>query len=191
MKRQTTTYVGTKNFYLITLIFINTIIFSSCIEFHRECIITEPNSNCSTSIYGLFAIINNNMINILQHVPVNTCLNSVPRGKRFVHFKELEIILKIGSGERSYQPLLLSARLSWWRSGKESTCQYRRLGFNPWVGRVPWKRKWQPTPAFLPGNSHGQRSLVGLQPMGSQESQTQLSDWTTISISTAREDLFS
>ena len=43
MKRQTTTDVGTENFYLITLIFINTTIFSSCTEFHRECIITEPN----------------------------------------------------------------------------------------------------------------------------------------------------
>ena len=43
------------------------------------------------------------MINILKHVPVNTCLNSVPRGKRFVHFKELEIILKVGSGGRLYQ----------------------------------------------------------------------------------------
>lgn len=103
MKRQTTNYVGTENFYLITLIFINTIIFSSCTEFHRECIMTEPNFNCSTSIYGLFAIINNSMINILKHVPVNTCLNSVPRGKRFVHFKELEIILKVGSGGRLYQ----------------------------------------------------------------------------------------
>ena len=34
----------------------------------------------------------------------------------------------------------------------------RRLGFDPWVGRIPWRRKWQPTPAFLPGESHGQRS---------------------------------
>ena len=47
-----------------------------------------------------------------------------------------------------------------WLSGKESVCQFRRCGFNPWVGNIPWRRKWQPTPAFLPGKSHGQRSLI-------------------------------
>ena len=47
-------------------------------------------------------------------------------------------------------------------SGKESSCQCRRRkrhGFDPWVGKILWNRKWQPTPAFLPGESHGQRSL--------------------------------
>ena len=47
---------------------------------------------------------------------------------------------------------------------KKSTCQcrrHRRHGLDPWVGKIPWRRKWQPTPAFLPGKSHGQRSLVG------------------------------
>ena len=39
--------------------------------------------------------------------------------------------------------------------------QCRRTGFNPWVGKIPWKRKWKPTPVFLPGELHGQRSLVG------------------------------
>ena len=51
-----------------------------------------------------------------------------------------------------------------WFSGKESTCQCRRpwrLRFVPWVGKIPWRRKWQPTPVFLPGESHGQRSLAG------------------------------
>ena len=44
-----------------------------------------------------------------------------------------------------------------WLSGKESTCQHRRLKrhrFNSWVRKIPWRRKWQPTPAFLPGDSH-------------------------------------
>ena len=47
-------------------------------------------------------------------------------------------------------------------SGKEFTCQCRRCrrcGFYPWVGKISWRRKWQPTPVFLPGKSHGQRSL--------------------------------
>ena len=47
-----------------------------------------------------------------------------------------------------------------WLSGKESTCQCRRHGFNPWVRKIPWRRKWQ-TLVCLPGKSHEQRSLVG------------------------------
>ena len=46
---------------------------------------------------------------------------------------------------------------------KKSACQcsrHRTCGFNPWAGKVHWSRKWQPTPAFLPGEFHGQRSLV-------------------------------
>ena len=42
--------------------------------------------------------------------------------------------------------------------------QCRRHRFNPWVGQIPWRRKWQPIPMFLPGKSHGQRSLVGYSP---------------------------
>ena len=45
-------------------------------------------------------------------------------------------------------------------SGKESTCWCRRCEFEPWVGKLPWKRKWQPTPVFLSRESYGQRSLV-------------------------------
>ena len=48
----------------------------------------------------------------------------------------------------------------------------RGPGFNPWVGKVPWRRKWQPTPVFLPGESHGWRSLVGYSPQGCKESDT-------------------
>ena len=44
----------------------------------------------------------------------------------------------------------------------------KRCGFNPWVGKIPWRRAWQLTPVFLPGESHGQRSLEGLQSMGLQ-----------------------
>ena len=42
--------------------------------------------------------------------------------------------------------------------------------FNPWVGKIPWRREWQPTPVFLPGESHGQRSLVGYSPWCCKES---------------------
>ena len=50
-----------------------------------------------------------------------------------------------------------------WCNGKESTCQYRkhkRCGFDLWVGKIPWSRKWQPTPIFFPGKFHGRRSLA-------------------------------
>ena len=50
--------------------------------------------------------------------------------------------------------------------------RHRRCGFDPWVGNIPWRRKWQPTPACLPGESHGQRSLVGYSPWGQRESDT-------------------
>ena len=54
-------------------------------------------------------------------------------------------------------------------SDKESACQCRRrrrCGFSPWVEKILWRRKWQPTSLFLPGKSHGQRSLVGYSPWG-------------------------
>ena len=53
--------------------------------------------------------------------------------------------------------------------GKEPTCQCRRLkrcGFDSWVGKIPLRRKWQPTLVFLLGESHRQRSLVGYSPWG-------------------------
>ena len=59
-----------------------------------------------------------------------------------------------------------------WLSGKEPTCQCRRFGFDPWVRKVPWRRKWPPTPVFLPGKSHGQKEPSGLQSMVSQKSRT-------------------
>ena len=59
--------------------------------------------------------------------------------------------------------------------GKESACQCRRCRFHPWVGKIPWRRKWQPTPVFLPGKFHGLRSLVGYSPWGRKE--TDMTEW--------------
>ena len=56
-----------------------------------------------------------------------------------------------------------------WRTGKESTCQGRRHGVDPWVGKIPWRRKWQTIPVFWPEKSHGQRSLAGYRPQGLQK----------------------
>ena len=51
-----------------------------------------------------------------------------------------------------------AAGLPWWLSSKESPCRYRRCGFDPWVRKIPWRRKWQHTPLFLSEKSHGQRN---------------------------------
>ena len=63
-----------------------------------------------------------------------------------------------------------------WLGGKESVCQCRRCRrhrFDPWVRKILWSRKWKPTPVFLPGKFHGQRSLEGcMQSMGCKESDT-------------------
>ena len=76
-------------------------------------------------------------------------------------------------------------------SGKISACQCRRCrrcGLDPWVGRFPWRRKRQPTPGFLPGGSHGQRSLGGYSPWGcegldtTEWLNTQTSQWLVQSV---------
>ena len=54
-------------------------------------------------------------------------------------------------------------------SGKEPACQCtrdKRCGFSSWVGKIPWRREWQPTPVFLPGESQGQSMLQGQSPQG-------------------------
>ena len=66
---------------------------------------------------------------------------------------------------------------SWWLSKERICLQGRRRSFNSWVGKVPWRRKRQPTPVFLPGKSQGQRSLVGYSPQSHKEP-TQLSTHT-------------
>ena len=65
--------------------------------------------------------------------------------------------------------------LPWRLSDKESTCQCRTHGYDPWLGKTPWRRKWQPTPLFLPGKSHGQRGWQATV-HGVTKSWTQLSD---------------
>ena len=52
---------------------------------------------------------------------------------------------------------------------KVSTSQCRRCRLDPWLGKIPWRWEWQPTPVFLPGESHEQRSLVGYSPWGHKE----------------------
>ena len=96
------------------------------------------------------------------------------------------------------------AELRWnappWLSGKESACQcgkHRRCKFGPWVGKIPWRRKCQPTPVFRPGKFHWKRSLVGYSPWGHKTSDgiehgegQELLRWNTIVFENTFEDIW-
>ena len=80
--------------------------------------------------------------------------------------KSLGILKKCGQSVQLWGEILrlMKAWLPTWLSGKESACQcrrHKRHKFDPWVRKIPWRKGWQPTPVFLPGKSHGQKSLVG------------------------------
>ena len=68
--------------------------------------------------------------------------------------------------------LYLAHGLPRWLSGKDSACQWRRHWFDLWLGKIFWRRKWQPTPVFILGKSYRQRSLVGYSPWDRTELDT-------------------
>ena len=77
----------------------------------------------------------------------------------------------------SYNPaevkvIIISLTFKVWLRWSRICPQGRRIEFNPWVRKIPWRRAWQPTPVFLLGEPHGQRSLVGYSPRGRKESDT-------------------
>ena len=62
--------------------------------------------------------------------------------------------------------------LPWWLRRQSICLQFGRPRFDPWVRKIPWRRKWQSTPVLLSGKFHGRRSLVGYSPWGHRESDT-------------------
>ena len=78
----------------------------------------------------------------------------------FTYFHTLSSI----SGAYIYDLPTCTSGFPWWLSSKERACQCRRRGLDPWVRKIPWRRKWQPTPLFLCGKSHAQRTLEGYSP---------------------------
>ena len=92
--------------------------------------------------------------------------------------------LSWGVSTISLSPLNTQKRRAVWRFSWEAMAvpwglrwqrlhlQYGTPGFDPWVRKTPWRRAWQPTPVFMPGVSHGQRSLAGCSPRGRKESDT-------------------
>ena len=105
-----------------------------------------------------------------QGTPILFGLPRIP--KKEIHGDKGAAVCSRGSGNKF---CLSQKGLPRWLNGKESACQcsrHRRCGFNPWVGKIPWRRKWQPIPVFLPGGSHEQRSLAGCNLKDCKESDT-------------------
>ena len=119
----------------------------------------------------------------LHHISEHIfCSLRLPDGIGNDFFRTRDCLKRIGKeiyriiGESLLYIIVLTfVGFPWWFSGKESTCQCRRCMFDPWVGKNPWRKKFQPTPVFLPGKSHGQRRLAGCSPWG-HKSQTQLTN---------------
>ena len=99
------------------------------------------------------------------------CIFYIFKNYIFSFFKKLSTFALFSSST------LVNLRLPWWLSEKEFSCQCRRRWFDPWVRNIPWRRKWLPTQVFLPGKSHGQKSLVGYSPWGCKKVRY---DWTTL-----------
>ena len=87
-------------------------------------------------------------------------------------------------GERSWQKIFSPIHKSHWCFPLWASLQCGRPGLDPWGGKIPWRRAWQPTPVFLPGESPGKRNLVGYSPWGHKESDTteQLSTFSSLSL---------
>ena len=122
---------------------------------------------------------------VIQGSLSSSILNGQPQGcwppylfapHRTIHFFYLSLfersplILSLGFLDTVFAgPVYLFMGFPGGASGKEPTCQCRRCKryvFYSWIGKIPWRRKRQPTPVFLPGESHGQRSPAGYSPWG-------------------------
>ena len=78
--------------------------------------------------------------------------------------------LKIGVSD--VYRIIFTIGLLWWLRWQRICLQCRKLGFNSWVRKIPWRREKHPPPVLLPGEFHGQRSLVGYSPWGRKELDT-------------------
>ena len=91
----------------------------------------------------------------------------IPRDSHVLIPRTCDYARLCGKEEKVTHEIKIAKGLLGWCSGKEPSCQNRsckRPMFDPWVRKIPWRRKWQPTAVFWPGKSHGQRRLVGYSP---------------------------
>ena len=143
----------------------------SLLPAHSSChSCTEKNTLCSR-IWSLTLSLTQGP-KILPKEKVNSsvviALGGFPGGSELKHIRKLSV---------PFQPISPLHTLSFSQnnyliSSFYSNCQCKGCEFDPWVGKIPWKRQWQPTEVFLPGKSYGQRSLAGYSPWGDKESET-------------------
>ena len=102
--------------------------------------------------------------------PMNCSMSGLLVHHQLLEFTQTHIH-RVGDAIQPSHPLLSPSPPAPNPSQHQSLFQWvnSRPGFNPWVGKIPWRRKWQSTPVLLPGKSHGQRSLVGYSPWGCKE----------------------
>ena len=107
---------------------------------------------------------------------MNACMRNIKEDQEvgggvgmMVHV-ECEMLMKWSDKDelKMFTPVGLEVKTEIWAKGGfpggsdgKERLQCRRPGFSPWVRKIPWRRKWQPTPVFSPGQSHGQRGLTG------------------------------
>ena len=112
---------------------------------------------------------------------VVSCLSLISEASHPWYFKYSSNLFSLSSSGRNYTCNSLvwefslkylkfrAFLLAQWlkkKKRKKISLQYSRHRLDPWVGKIPWRRKWQPTPVFLPGKSHGQRRLAVYSPWG-------------------------
>ena len=117
----------------------------------------------------------NILVNLLQYFIIytklfqNKFMTTLQRTEYCVFFHLDCVNLMLLSRLKFFECFYRKARnrLPWWLSNKEFACKYRRCGkhrFDPWVRKIPWRRKWQLIPVFLPVKPQGQRSLASYSP---------------------------
>ena len=108
---------------------------------------------------------------IQENLPVLRVLNLTSPEKSLCHSQvpEMRTWTSLWGGEGAIIQSTISSHHFLVAQMVKIYLQCRRPGFNSWVGKIPWRREWQPTPVFLPGKSHGQRSLAIYSPWGCKE----------------------
>ena len=113
-----------------------------------------------------------------EHTQTTVYKTDNQQGPTIQHRELYSIVCNDLDGKRIWTRIYTHTHIYGRPSGEEHPCQCRRCRFDPRIGTLPQSRKWQPTPAFLPGESHGQRSLGSYRPWVTK-SQTRLSNLTT------------
>ena len=137
---------------LILLMSVHLILFCRYCYGSNVCLPRIPHTPCFCNVFAGILI---SKVMVLEGEAVGRSLSA--EGWRF--HNGISALIK--------KTLRTSPEVQWLRglpsgaSGKELTCQCRRLGFDPWVGKIPWRRAWRSTSVVLPGESQGRRNLAG------------------------------